>query len=73
MLSRRVTPPIMLVRLNCEMRDFMDGRARVTRTKRDTSSPGEHRTSMHTGPKQSMDFFSLYVLIFPITGHVMIP
>ena len=70
MLSRRVTPPIMLVRLNCEMRDFMDGR--VTRTKRDTSPTGEHPTSMHTGPKQSIDVFSLYVLIFPITGHVMI-
>lgn len=70
MLSRRVTPPIMLVRLNCEMRDFMDGR--VTRTKRDTSPTGEHPTPMHTGPKQSIDFFSLYVLIFPITGHVMI-
>ena len=60
----------MLVGLNCEMIDFIDGR--VTRTKRDTSSTGEHPTSMRTGLKQSMDFFSLYVLIFPITGHVMI-
>ena len=45
---------------------------RVTRTKRDTSPTGEHPTPMHTGPKQSIDVFSLYVLIFPITGHVMI-
>ena len=48
----------------------MDGRS--TPTKRDTSPTGELVTSMHTGPKQSIDLFSLYVLFLPITGHVMI-